>query len=390
MKNISIYIDSEFNGSGGTQYTKALLNAFINLSSNKLSKTVIYTSKDWKNYLNKLPNINLVYLDKSKYLNRLYQILITIGCYSIAKFIAHIFDRNLKYIENQYFDFIIFPAGDTLACLVNSKVISTIHDLMHRYERKFKESGSFFRYHFRENYYKNLLLSSSVVLVDSNLGRNQVLESYKQIQSKIFILPYIAPDYVYSQEIENQVNSTLTVISEKYLFYPAVFWPHKNHINLIKAINILNERGQLINLLLAGKERNEYKKLQKFVNQNNLEKQVKFIGYIPDKEIINLYKNAYAMVMPTFYGPTNIPPIEAILLNCPPIVSNKYGMPEQFEDAALYFDPNSPIEIADAIESLLTNNQLRSNLVKNGNKLKEKFTQKRFESDLLKIIQDLD
>lgn len=390
MKRIAIYIDYEINGSGISQYSKMLINALNELPPDNFSVTVIYTSKCWETYLSNFHRFKSVFLSNNKFFTRLYQTLISLGCQPVAKQIAHKFDPKIAYIENQKFDFIIFPSSDTIACLVNANVIGTIHDLMHRYERRFKESGSIFRFLFRENYYKKLLLSSIAVLVDSHLGEKQVLDSYKKVKAKIFALPYIAPDYIYSEVVSQQSLSNYPDSNGKYLFYPAVFWPHKNHINLIKAIKILKERGQLIKLLLGGKKQNEYTKLLQFVNDNGLEEQVKFLGYVPDVDIIHLYRNAFAMIMPTFYGPTNIPPIEAILLNCPPIVSNKYGMPEQFEDAALYFDPNSSLEIADAIESLLTNSKLRDEFLEKGEKIKGKFSQERFVSDFDYILRNLD
>ena len=63
------------------------------------------------------------------------------------------------------------------------------------------------------------------------------------------------------------------------------------------------------------------------------------LGYVPDEELPALYRRARALVMPTFLGPTNIPPLEAFACDCPVAISGIYGMPEQLGDAALYFDP---------------------------------------------------
>ena len=389
MKKIAIYIDTEFQGTGVSQYIKSLLNALINLPSDSYTITIIHTSKCWENYLNNISNTTIIYLKKTNFLNRFYQLLISFGCLGVAKIIAHKFDRKVKFIDNKNFEFIIFPSGDTIACLTKSSAIVTIHDLMHRYEKHFKESGSILRYYYRENYYKNLLMSNIAVLVDSKLGKQQVIDSYKHINSEIFILPYIAPDYIYASELQETSQSNNSSSNDSYLFYPAAFWPHKNHLNLLKAIKMLKERGHLITLYLGGKKQIEYKTLQKYIEENNLNNEIKFLGYISDNDMISLYKNAYALVMPTFYGPTNIPPIEAILLNCVPMVSNNYAMQEQFEDAALYFDPKSVKQIANTIESLITTTGLRNNLIENGARIKDKFSQKRFETDLFNILKTL-
>jgi glycosyltransferase involved in cell wall biosynthesis len=260
---------------------------------------------------------------------------------------------------------------------------------MHRYERRFKESGGFFRYRYRENYYKSILNIAAAVFVDSKLGVQHVKESFPIIKSKIFILPYIAPDYIYSENTNEYLYSKSTKVPENYIFYPAQFWPHKNHINLLKSLLILRKRGENVNLILSGNKNREYWNLEKFVEKNGLVEQVKFMGHIPDLELIHLYKNALALVMPTFYGPTNIPPIEAILLGCPPIVSNIYAMGDQFENAALYFDPEDPNDIAEKIYLVLKNSDIRDTLIKKGEMIRKKFSQDRFRVDVEKMISEL-
>jgi glycosyltransferase involved in cell wall biosynthesis len=316
-------------------------------------------------------------------------LFIAFGLLRILKFFAGKFVNEIKYINDQNFDLLVFPAGDAVACLVNANVIAAIHDLMHKYEKRFMESSGLFGYSFRENFYKSLLMSSKAILVDSALGEKQIRESYQNILATIFILPFIAPDYIYLQTHNKKSTLNNSIKPLKYIFYPAQFWIHKNHYYLLRALKILKDRGRTIDLVLSGTKDRGYKDLMKYVSQNNLTEQVKFLGYIDDQQLIDLYKNALALVMPTYYGPTNIPPIEAILLGCPPIVSNIYGMPEQFEDAAIYFDPESPDEIADRIESVLVNPEYRNQIIRNGERIKMKFSQERFSNDIRNILNIL-
>lgn len=72
------------------------------------------------------------------------------------------------------------------------------------------------------------------------------------------------------------------------------------------------------------------------------------------------------MVMPSYFGPTNIPPLEAMALGCPVIVSNKYAMPEQVGDAGLSFNPDSPEEIAQKIELVWQDEHLRQEMIRKG------------------------
>lgn len=387
MNRIAIYIDTQRNKGGSAQYSKSLIHALNSLSADNLSITVIYTYKIWGEYLKNFSGIESVFVKKSLILNKQYQFLISLGFLKLAKYFACKFDSEIKIINAKNFDIIIFPAQDAIACLVKTKVIGTIHDLMHRYERRFKESGGFFIYRYRENYFKQLLIISQAVLVDSELGKEHVIESYEQIKADICVLPFIAPDYIYSGDEEKFIPSYVSEMSLKYIFYPALFWPHKNHYNLLKAIKLLKDRGTIVMVVFSGNKRLEYGRLKKFVKANDLENQVKFLGYIPEPEIIGLYKNALAMVMPTYYGPTNIPPIEAILSGCPPLVSNIYGMPTQFGDAALYFNPDDPVEIADKIESIVKQKDLRDNLITQGVKIRGQFSQERFQNDLKNVLE---
>ena len=103
---------------------------------------------------------------------------------------------------------------------------------------------------------------------------------------------------------------------EKYLLYPAKFWKHKNHINLLKAIYKLVKIDMMndIKIYLTSSKNLEYKKIENFIKKKGLIKNVILTGYISNKKLAKLYTNARALVMPTFFGPTNIPPIEAFNL----------------------------------------------------------------------------
>ena len=90
--------------------------------------------------------------------------------------------------------------------------------------------------------------------------------------------------------------------------------------------------------------------------------------------------------MPTFFGPTNIPPLEAFACGCPVAVSNIYGMPEQVGDAGLLFNPRSDVEIADTIYKLWTDNDIIKNLINMGHQKNKEWGQTQFNQRLLEII----
>jgi glycosyltransferase involved in cell wall biosynthesis len=161
-------------------------------------------------------------------------------------------------------------------------------------------------------------------------------------------------------------------LPDDYLFYPAQFWPHKNHIGIVRALAILkNERRLVPPVLFCGAASDEireqnYAALQIEARELGVSDQIHYIGYVPDGDMSALYTGASALVMPTFFGPTNIPVLEAWACGCPVLTSDIRGIREQVGDAALLADPASPEAIADAIARIITDNELRDRLISSG------------------------
>src|SRR5262249_29771213 len=102
--------------------------------------------------------------------------------------------------------------------------------------------------------------------------------------------------------------------------------------------------------------------------------QLTILGYIPDADIASIYAEATALVMPTFFGPTNIPISEAWALGCPVLTSDIRGIRQQSGDAALLVDPKSADDIASGIFRLWTEDGLRQQLIQAGHRRVQGFT----------------
>jgi glycosyltransferase involved in cell wall biosynthesis len=153
----------------------------------------------------------------------------------------------------------------------------------------------------------------------------------------------------------------------KYFFYPAQFYKHKNHSSLLEAIARMKSTYSDVKLVLVGaKERNGYTDVVRQVEALGLSDNVLFAGYANDREMAALYTLARALVMPTFFGPTNIPQLEAFALGCPVATSRIYGIPEQVGNAAMLFDPTSISEIQTCLMKLWTDDVLCAELAGRG------------------------
>jgi glycosyltransferase involved in cell wall biosynthesis len=229
---------------------------------------------------------------------------------------------------------------------------------------------------------------SKGILVDSELGKQQVLESYHANAEKIHVLPFVAPGYL--EKKNHQIDlKKIYGLPQKFLFYPAQFWEHKNHKSLVNAVGLLKDRIPDIHFVFVGAPKNAYQSIKELIRTQNLDSDFTFLDYIPDDHMAALYRNARGMIMPTFFGPTNIPPLEAFATGCPAAVSNIYDMPSQVDGAALLFDPHSITEITNVIERMWTDDHLIQQLKLKGHKQNRLWNQTKFNVRLKEIIKTI-
>lgn len=261
-------------------------------------------------------------------------------------------------------DLVVYSNNEPHVYEATWKAVAPVFDLMHRYESQFPEVGSKEIFNERERHYRLLCRHAAAIVVDSEVGKKQLMESYGYEADKIYVLPYVAPPY--AQSPAARATKPKTVIPVPYLFYPAKFWRHKNHINLVRALDMLVARGHDLHLVMSGARDNGYTEVVDLVETLGLDKRTVILPYVSDEELVWLYTHAFALVMPTSFGPTNIPPLEAFALGCPVIASDIYGMPEQVGNAALLVNPLDPQDIADKIRMLADDPLLRDQLIARG------------------------
>jgi glycosyltransferase involved in cell wall biosynthesis len=116
---------------------------------------------------------------------------------------------------------------------------------------------------------------------------------------------------------------------------------------------------------------------------------VTILGYVPSEDMYSLYKHAVATVFVSLIGPTSIPPLEAMFVGSPLVVSNVYAMPEQVGDAALLVDARSPEDIAAKVERVWSDEALRRTLADRGRAQSALWTTAHFGERLRAIVSEL-
>ena len=144
MKKIGLYLSVGPRAGGSYQYCLSVIKYLQNLDSNKYEITAFITNEIWKKKLNK--KIKIVKLNKSKYLDKILNYLSIFLPSNIGKILFDKFSLNIEIINNSKCDYILFPSQENLSSKIKIKSITTIHDLMHRYEKEFKEYNLFERF----------------------------------------------------------------------------------------------------------------------------------------------------------------------------------------------------------------------------------------------------
>jgi glycosyltransferase involved in cell wall biosynthesis len=172
------------------------------------------------------------------------------------------------------------------------------------------------------------------------------------------------------------------------LFYPAQFWPHKNHAVLLYALKCLKEKHILLDLVFVGQDKGNYSYIRRLSSKLGLDEQVHFCGFVPREDLIALYKNALCLTYPSFFGPENLPPLEAFALGCPVVASKVEGAKEQMGDAALLVEPNNEKAWAEAINKLLVEPELKEELIGAGKKRADEWRAVDFVDGIFDIIDE--
>jgi glycosyltransferase involved in cell wall biosynthesis len=297
-----------------------------------------------------------------------------------------------KLIAHQI-DLVYFLSPTSLALsLEKLNYVTTLWDLCHRDNPEFPEVRLNRELEYRDENYKKILSRASAIIVDSDLGKMNAAHRYGIDLERIHILPF-QPAEATRSETDFNTSQKLKIHEkfkvDKYVFYPAQFWAHKNHVYLLEGLFILEQRyGLKISAIFSGGDKGNKKHVENHAKKLKLEDRIHFVGFVKNEEIVELYRQSIALVMPSYFGPTNLPPLEAFQLGVPVLYSDQPGLRDQVGDAALLMDLKDPNSMALHLKQLIENKQLREQLIKLGHARLKHFDSYDRVEILKNIIQD--
>jgi glycosyltransferase involved in cell wall biosynthesis len=274
---------------------------------------------------------------------------------------------------------------------VDVPYIATVWDIQHCLQPWFPEVSQSGIWDKREKNYYTFLRRASYIITPNVVGQKELSLFYGLPSERFRLLPHPSPriEYVPTEE---QVNDVLKRyhLASGYLFYPAQFWAHKNHANLLLALQVLKKKFALNkHLVLVGSDKGNMKYVRNLVQTLGLEGQVHFLDFVPRDNLIALYHGAFALTFLSLCGPENLPPMEAFVCGCPVIMSDYSGARQQCADAALFVNGLDPDAIAEAIQELKTQAG-RLALIEKGRKRASRYTGEAYILDVFKIFDEFE
>jgi glycosyltransferase involved in cell wall biosynthesis len=350
-KKVGILVLGDESSGGVFQYTKSMIDALVGCQANEY---IIFCNKKieaFDSYNFELRKLYLPELNIIKKVIRFIQLLFSIRRPFFFK------SKELQLFED--IDIFLLPKNGLYPhYYLNKPYIMTLHDMQERY---FSEYFTKFELAMRYIIRKKLTKYARKVICESNYVKNDIIRFLGISESKIKVVESPPPKTLLSFVKNDKISDAVKIkykLPQKYIYYPAQFWYHKNHIKLLEAFAIANKQFKDLHLLLTGNKDNNYHNIINKIKTLNLEDSVKYLGYVDYEDIPYLYILSEFLIMPSLFESISLPIYEAFALKVPVCCSNVVALPEQVGNAALLFDPYDKNDIANNIIKYLKDEKL--------------------------------
>jgi len=308
-----------------------------------------------------------------------YGLIIEALCYQQPKEIIEgvnfVTDQHLSAIHSSDIFHKTFPASDneTLSemALAPTVVFSPLDLILFNSPNYFSSEFDFYLF---RNRMKIAVAVSNCVIAISEHGKTDLM-SYLNLPSDIIHSIYLGLSNQFTIEKHQNTEDELykMQIPKNYFLFVGTNFPHKNLFTLLKAFNILLKEEPEIFLVIVGASLHQQPQVE--VNQllHSLKNNIITLGHVSDQILRVLYQHAIALTFPSLYEGFGLPVLEAMRHNTPVICSNCTSLPEVCGDAALYFDGYNEQQLANAMLLILSNKELRKELINKGQKNIERF-----------------
>jgi glycosyltransferase involved in cell wall biosynthesis len=270
--------------------------------------------------------------------------------------------------------------------------VLTVHDLiLYESENLFPDEFSFQKY--RKAVSLAVGFASKIIAVSDYTGK-AVCETFHVDPQKVRTIYHAAGNRF--QKIDDP--GRISEVKEKYgirgrfIFNLSTDYFHKNARNLILAFDLLAGSGGLdATLVIAGKRHCDKgsDEIQKALDSSARGSRIQWLEHLPEDEMCAMYNASDVFAFPSLHEGFGLPVLEAMACGTPVVASDKTSIPEVAGDAALMVDATRPEELANALKSVLTDDELRESLIHKGFENVKRFDWNKAAAETLEVYEEL-
>ncbi len=269
----------------------------------------------------------------------------------------------------------------------HTKYIVTIHDLLFL---RFKQNFTWIDIQIYLSKIKYSCKHADLILAVSEQTKQDLIDFLHIPEDKI-VVNYQSCSSLYYQEQDHTIKALVKEhyhLPDDYYLFVGALVKHKNIERIIEALSMLPKELQHT-LVIVGKETNYKKQLVEVIEKHQLTDKVQFINYIQNEHLPSVYQLAKLLIWPSLFEGFGIPIIEALFSKLPVITSNVGCFSEVGGEGACYVNPESAPEIAEAIESIVTNPVRYAEMQDKGYSYVQKFHIKNTSAHLMELYSKL-
>jgi glycosyltransferase involved in cell wall biosynthesis len=260
------------------------------------------------------------------------------------------------------------------------KTVTTVHDLTTvRFRNPAK---NWFVFVAKQQVYKLVIKivarKSEIVITPSKFVRED-LANFANISKEKIIVTYEA-----GEEFKDAPEPVKGLGDAPFIMYVGRPQPHKNLNRLVQSFAEVQKTRPNLKLVLVGKKDLLYEHLESFVKDQQIQNIV-FTGFVSEGQLRWLYEHTAAYVFPSLSEGFGLPPLEAMEHGAPIVSSGTTCLPEIYGDAAHYFNPTDVIDMANKIDDVLSDSDLRKELIRKGKTQVKKYSWRRMAEQTLEV-----
>jgi glycosyltransferase involved in cell wall biosynthesis len=258
---------------------------------------------------------------------------------------------------------LFLPAANRRICgWAPCPIIGTVHDLAPLH---LKNKYDFAHAVFNRNMLPFLTRRLDEIITVSQFSKDDIVRFAKVEQERVTVIPLAADSKRFfpvkdRKGIKDRMAEKFSITKPYILYISRLEHPGKNHVNLIKAFDLFRkETSTAYQLVLPGPDRERSEEIHAVAEASPFSKDIKFLGFIDNEDVADLYRGAELFVLPSFFEGFGLPVLEAMACGTPVITSDAASLPEVSGPHTPHFDPNNCEQIKEAMLTVLTSTEKR-------------------------------